>query len=219
MEGLIDNPVEVVSEDAALFSLRSKRCVGDELHALARRDDSRTLFGRENISDDSQIGHDRVRVTFGLRGPFHQGNRIVRGREQNRRMEVGRFPRRTGGRFNHAEPFLDICRTGTEDGFVENTGSCLAHWSLTTAKVPHFLESNGLGAFPDARRVGVDRAGNTKNRVQDPQEFQILRRACAHRLANFLDGIREARHDIESANPSAERAQSGCFMTDTHLGE
>jgi hypothetical protein len=52
VESLVDDPVEIMGQDARVLALRPHRCVWDELDGLAGGNDSRTFFRREHVSDE-----------------------------------------------------------------------------------------------------------------------------------------------------------------------
>jgi hypothetical protein len=63
VEGLVDDPVEVVCQDARVFALGAHGRVGDELDCFAGSYDGGAFFGREDIFDEAEVRDDGVLET------------------------------------------------------------------------------------------------------------------------------------------------------------
>lgn len=62
VEGLVDDPVEVVREHARVFALGAQRRVGDEGHGFAGGDDGGAFGGGEDVADEAEVGDEGVRL-------------------------------------------------------------------------------------------------------------------------------------------------------------
>jgi hypothetical protein len=215
VECLIDNPVEVVSQHAGVFSLGSHGRIGNELHCLARGDDGRALFGRKNVFDQPQVRDDRMFVALRLRSLPQQYGVVFRS-EQHSGVKVRRFPQRSRGSFNDSEAIAEVGRTRCEDCLVFNALAYLPGRLTGASQVPGLLQGNRLGAICPVRS-GVCRTCHAQNGIQDLDQFVVVSIAADDILAEYLDVDGQSRNNIQSTHPAAECTQCRRLFPDAHL--
>lgn len=177
VECFVDDPVEIVREDARVFALGTQRGVRDELHRFACSNDRCAFRRREHIANEPEVRDERVRMHARLRRGTKR-ERIIFRREEDRRVEIWRFALGSWGSFYSAEAGLEVWCAGREDGAVCDAGADVLCGFCGGPQVPGFLKGDATWGSVEAVGGGVCGAGDAEDGVEDFYEFCVVR-VCA----------------------------------------
>jgi hypothetical protein len=131
---------------------------------------------------------------------------------------VGWFPFCAGDGFEDVKVVLEGCGRVAENGLVENAGASLTLTGVGISEIPYWLPGDGTREDSQSG-VLVDGTTDSENGVQDVEEFLIPSRSSLGGVTGFFGLGGEAGDDVETADPAAEGAEGGSFVTNPHLGE